>query len=235
VQRANACTLDKKWESLNNLGDFIAMNHPKSPWGAYYLSLVSYAKSEWDRSLWLIDLGIRKSPRLGMLYYQKGMVLWSMGEGAAAMEHMKMALKHDEKIADAHLFVSQIYHRDGEFSLAESHYKKLLELEGKNLTALVGLSDIYYSKRDWVDSAEYLNKAVDAAPGQLKLQLRLAEIYETQKNYSLALNFYRRIFENNKGREKIPLKFDIKEKINSLEPLVAEKEESNKVSQAEAQ
>ena len=81
---------------VEKVGSRLAKIDHASPWGAYFLSLGSQGQGNHTRALWMSDLALKKSPKLGFLHYQKGRVLWGMGEYESAVTSMNDALKYDK-------------------------------------------------------------------------------------------------------------------------------------------
>ena len=236
LELGNACVQAKKWPMLEKIGSRLAKIDHSSPWGAYFLSIGSQGQGNHTRALWMADLALKKSPKLGFLHYQKGRVLWGMGEYETSVKSMNDALKYDKTLTDAHLFLGQIYYRDRDVKKAAKHFKGVLKTEPSNLAALIGVAESYYQAKDNKDAIVYFEKAVDQAPSNLEIRFRLADVYEKENQYGEALTTYRRIkrlMRSNK-RKRSTTGVNVAEKIEALEAMVAEQSPGRKVTRSEA-
>lgn len=220
VAHANACAKAKNWRNLEILGYSLARADVDSPWGAYFLSIAADATGDRARALWMIDLAQKKAGgRSGLFMYQKGRILFELGETAQAMKLIERAVELDKKLLDGHLFLARIYHRDTELDRATKHYQAVLAGDSKNHLALVGLAEVKLAQGAGDEAADLYAKVVAAQPTGLQAWLRLAYIQETvQKNPVHALNTYRSIKSSiERGQIKDRPEFDLAARIKALE------------------
>jgi tetratricopeptide (TPR) repeat protein len=225
VTYANACAQLRQWGRVEALGDWMAQVEPIQPWGAFYLSMAAEARAEWPRSIWMIELALKKSSREPILHFQKARILWSAGEYAKSVATYQDVLKLSPQFTDAHLFLGQLYYRDQDFKKAEKHFSAVLQTETENVDAVVGLGETYLALNRLPDAIAMYEKAVGLAPSQISYRLKLANLYENStKDYAQALSAYKRIqslaAERRVSSEELPI--DVKEKIKSLELRVGE-------------
>lgn len=142
VERANACVYKKSWNALKVLATYMSERDYNSPWGSYFLSVYEYQKKNLMYSLWLIDAAIKKAPQVGLLYYHKSQILSENAQNQKAFKLMKKAIRLDDTLVDAHVFLAQSYMRDQQLDLAEKHWKKILILEPKNSLSKKHLAEI---------------------------------------------------------------------------------------------
>jgi len=224
VAHANACVKAKIWRNVEILGYALGRADIDSPWGAYFLSLAAEASGDRARALWMIDLAQKKAGgRSGLFMYQKGRILFELGETAQAMELVGRAVQLEKRLTEGHLFLARIYHRDLELERAAKHYQAVLGADGKNFVALAGLAEVKLAQGAGDEAAALYAKLVAAQPSGLQNWLRLAYIQETvQKNPAEALNTYRNLKSSiEKGQIKDRPEFDLAARIKALEESTA--------------
>lgn len=219
IKEANGCVLGNKWEEVNMLGHWLAEHESKSPWGAYFLSLVAFQDKQYSRSLWMIENALQKSPQIGIFYYQKGRVLWSMKNYSLALESFERSLKYDSGNIEAHQLMGQIYLRDLDYKNAASHLEYVFQERKKDPIILDQLSYCYFKLKKPTESLDLLKTAVDLSPQNLDLRMREAQIYEDQlKDPVEALAKYQKMQSLlKKGNLIGQLKMNLDEKITHLQ------------------
>lgn len=230
---AKSCVLEKNWSQVDAIGEQLAGLEPESPWGAYFMSIGSMESGKYPRSLWMADLALKKAPKLGFLHYQKGRILWAMGEFELSVTNMEQSLKYDGELNDAHMFLGQVYFRDREYKKSISHFKSALKNQPSLASAQIGLAESYYQMKDYRAAIQSFENAVSVAPNDLQLRLRLGEIYESEKMLNEALASYRKARELAR-RQRNPsneLNINVSDKIELLEKMVQPTPEGKKLSQ----
>ena len=117
-----------------------------------------------DRAFWLVDLGLKKSPQMAILYYQKARLQWKNKEYGLSVENFEKAIDLNVELLEPHLFLAQIYFRDQDLKTAERHYEKVIELEPRKFEALVGLAKIYKIQGKTQKELVFLEKAQKVRP-----------------------------------------------------------------------
>lgn len=238
VAHANACAKARNWRNLEILGYALARADVDSPWGAYFLSLAAEANGDRSRALWMIDLAQKKAGgRSGLFMYQKGRIMFELGDTAQAMKLIERAIELDKRLIDGHMFLARIYHRDSELGRAATHYQAVLAAEPKNHVALAGLAEVKLAQGAGDEAADLYAKVVAAQPSGLQAWLRLAYIQETvQKNPVHALNTYRHIKSSiEKGQIKGRPEFDLAARIKALEESTQPRVPAAKAASAESE
>lgn len=232
INIANACVHDKNWKLVDSIANHLAKNEQYSPWGAYYLSLAAQAQGKLEKSIWMIDLAMKKSPKVGMFHYQKARIHWDLKEYGQAVQELKKATDYNDNLFDAHKFLGQIYLRDHNYSLAIRHFEKALSVNSKDYTSLVGAAESYLAAKKVPESVAKFDLTVGHYPKDLELRLRQAYILEFyDKNPTRALESYKKL--NNLMSSRIikgKIEFDIATKIKSLEATVNASQPAKKVS-----
>ncbi len=218
VATANACVKAAQWKSVEQIGNDLSKREPNSPWGMYYLALAAEAQGAPDRALWMLELALKKSPDAGILYYQKGRVLWSQSEFKSAMTEMQSAIRLDASLTEAHLFLGQVYYRDQDFDSAANHFYQVLSVRSVDSIALSGLAECRLHKGDSQGAMEILKRAVRAHPQELNFQVREAQVFESYLNLpSEALAIYQDIKKAlERTKKPVQLAVDVNEKIRNL-------------------
>jgi tetratricopeptide (TPR) repeat protein len=221
---ANSCARLGKSERLDQIGTFIAQKEPLMPWGPYYMSVAAELQKEFARSLWMIDLAIKKSPTTALLHYQKGRIHWSLGEYAKAVESYNIAIQYYPRFADAHLFLAQLHLRDQDFKNAAKHFSVVAGIETDNAVAYAGWAEAKIAMGDSRGAIELYEKAVNASPRNVGYRTKLAGLYEnTQKDLELALSTYKKlkslVAETRAPAEEVGL--NVNDKIQNLELALA--------------
>lgn len=230
VDLANVCIQRKSWEMVQVAAAHLMENESQGPWGFYFMSLYHEAKGNLPKSLWMTDLAHKKSPSLGIASYQKGRILWKMGEKKAAVKEIESALKLDAKLVDANLFLGQIYAQENAWALAREHFDAVLKLEAQNFDALFGSAIVKIELKDGAGSVENLLRAATLQPDNAAVKLALAQAYETlEKDPEKALGVYRELDLLLQKQKSIKIGLDVKAKIKAIEGLVLAQKPAPKV------
>jgi tetratricopeptide (TPR) repeat protein len=179
VEIANGCVKAAKWSQVDILADTLSQREPKAPWGAYYWALSAEQKGDQARAFWMIDLALKKAPDLGILYFERGRLLWKENSFGPAMEALLKAVQLDGNLSEAHVFLGQIYFRDQDYSKATQHFYIVLKSRPTDPIALSGLAESRLQAGDTNGAIEAIKRAVSAYPDRIEFALREAYIFET--------------------------------------------------------
>ncbi len=201
IQMGNSCMRVEEFTRLEEVGTELNRKEPFQPWGSFFLSVAAEAKGEIQRAKWMIELALKKNPSYGILFYQKGRLLWADKQFADSMQLVKKAVDMDAGLTDGHYFLGQIYFRDQEWELASEHFYTVLKARPSHLGAISGLAESRMYRGDYQGALEVLNRAIGYYPEAVEFQWRQAQIYETGLNDKVnALNAYiqlkRRLLKN---------------------------------------
>ncbi len=219
IDKANACERYKKTARLEQIGNLLAERFSTKPWGAFYLSLAAFDRSDNQRALWMIDLALKNAPQFGLLHYQKGRVLLALNELASANGEFHTAVRDEPDLTDARLYLAKMDVREQKYSNAADDFEKIVEIEPSDYAAWANLGETYILLQKPAKAINAYEHAVNLSPQNLRYQLRLGSLYENTKNYAAALNTYEKAAALAQG-SRMPAEdkdVDINKKIRELE------------------
>jgi tetratricopeptide (TPR) repeat protein len=161
---ANSCAAKEKWQMLEVIAKKLSSQTSFSPWGPYYLSLVSEKNRNFEKAMWMIDLAIKRTPDLGILYYQKGRLNWIQKNFNEGFIYFEKSVQYNLKISEPHIFMATLYLRDNEIENAQKNYEIALLYSPGSFEAFVGLAKISNLKGDAKSEMTYLEKAKRVRP-----------------------------------------------------------------------
>ena len=228
IALANACAKAQNWRHVETLGNHLASTEYLSPWGVYFLSLSSLERKQFKRSQWMIEAALKKAPSVGLFYYQRGRVLWAMGEVDSAVASMEESLRLDSNNIEAHLLLGQVYLKDLEFKRAAKHFEIVKNERSRDPVVLDGLAYCYQKMGKDQQALKLLEVAINKKPRSLDFRIRQAHILESKiKDEEKALGVYRRIrYLYGKKRLDGRLNINIDDKIKNLEVSVNKKRDT---------
>jgi len=219
IELGNSCVRMQEFARLEEVGAALNKAEPYQPWGSYYLSLAAEARNEIPTAKWMIELAIKKNSSYGILYFQKGRVMWLDKQYAEAINLVKKAIEMDPGLVEGHLFLGQVYFRDQEFDLASEHFYVVLKAKPYQIEALSGLAESRRYRGDYRGAMEVLNRAISNYPDAIEFQWRQAQIYETNLDDKInALNTYIKLKRKLlRSPSKIISLADVENKIQEIE------------------
>ena len=220
LESINNCAQTNQWLSVESTAQELIKTNVNSPWGPYYLSLAAEYNKDLPRSLWMIDLAIKKaSSQMAILQYQKGRIFWLLEQRDLAFKEFTLAAKLDKSIYDANLFLAEIAYHELDYKSAGQKFKEVLNIESKNYPALLDGAECEIKAGDVKLAADYLDRAISSHPENLHNRIRLAQVYEDyQKLPEQALAAYIALKEAvAKGVVHDHPTIDLSEKIKSIE------------------
>ncbi len=220
LEAVNSCAEQNQWLSVETIGYELLKTNVNSPWGAFYLSLAAEYNKDLPRSLWMVDLAIKKaSSQMAILQFQRGRILWLLDQKSQAIKEFTQTVKLDKNIYDANLFLAEISYHDLDYKVAAQKFKDVLLVDSGNLRSLTDGAECAIANSDTLLASQYLEKAIAIKPEALGPRVRLAMVYEEmQKQPQLAVNTYRALkdaISNGVVRERPAI--DLIEKIKNLE------------------
>jgi tetratricopeptide (TPR) repeat protein len=231
MSQANACVRASDWTATEQWGEMMARQEPRSPWGAFYLSVAAEGRREWPRALWMVELALKKAPRSGILLMQKAAVLRATGDRLGAQKAYELAVQNDARLGEAHLALAQIYFDDRDFKRAEEHFRKAGDLLPDDAVPHLGLAQVLLTGKRKEAAIEALNRAVILDPNSVEVRRLHAQTLEgSPEHLSEALSSYRALKKLSKGAGKAPSEIDIESKIRELESRLVAQESASKVS-----
>lgn len=222
VKYANRCLAQKKTKELYVVANRLAETQPTLPWGAFYLSLEAELENQDERALWMIDLALRKSPKTGVLKYQRGRLFWKKGFYKECVNEMEEALKLDNTITEAHLTLGEAYLNQLNFNVARGHFEAVLQKMPQNITALTGLANVYVELENASGALGVLQSAIASYPKNLSFRVKEAFVYENLAQQSEVALFKLKEIQSLLSKKALDGKpsFDLDAKIKDLESTV---------------
>ena len=144
-----------------------------------------------EKAYWMLELALKKAPQVGILYYQKGRLLWAKNKYQEAIEAFSRAIQLKANTYESHIFLGQVYLRDQDLSLAAKHFRVVLEANPGNRVALMAMAEISIQLRDTSAAIRYLEKMLQSDAKNGLVHFRLAKILEGDSEYLKALDHYR--------------------------------------------
>lgn len=196
LEMANDCVKSKSWKSLSFVANRLSIKAPLSPWGPYYLSIFEQVNANYDKSHWLIDLALKKTPNFGMLYYQKSRIYWDQGLKIQSITFAQKALTYDNRIKSAHLFLANLYINGTDYERALKHYSYLNSSGMKNKNITLGLAECYYRLNNLEQAQVFLKKSLSYEKNNFDLKLMYAESLEVSNDKAAeTLSLYKELFK----------------------------------------
>jgi tetratricopeptide (TPR) repeat protein len=178
TQVANACFNSKSWAELEKVAEFLAQNFTESPWGLYYLSLVSENKKDYTKAIWLAEAATKRSPKVAMFDYQKGRLLWLMKDYTLAFQSFRSAVQKNPNLPEVHTFLAQIYTRDRDSKKASEHWAQASKLNPNDASLQYELSQALLNLGQTTQASEALNKAIELAPQKWSFHEKYIQVLE---------------------------------------------------------
>ncbi len=231
LESINNCAQTNQWLSVETTAQELVKTNVNSPWGPYYLSLAAEYNKDLPRSLWMIDLAIKKaSSQMAILQYQRGRILWLLDQKDLAYKEIALSASLDKSMFDANLFLAEIAYHELDFKAAGQKFKDVLNVDSKNYAALVDGAECEIRGGDQKLAVDYLEKAISTHPENLQNRLRLAQVYEElERQPELALNTYIALKEAiAKGTVHDRPGMDLNVKIKALEASLPKNAKENK-------
>lgn len=232
VSYANACVKAKDWRKVESIANDLAIHAPLTPWGPYFFSLAAQSRKDYPRSVWMIELALKKAPQEGLFHYQLGRLYWEQGDESAALKELKQASELNADLADAHYVMGYMALSRDALSEAEKLFQKAIQADHKHFPSVMGMAGVKMKMKEWPAAAVFLEDAIRLNPNSYKARLTLAQIQEVQlKNMSEALSTYKelRSYAMAKKLDDSPI-FNLDEKIQTIEKSLSAISRQEKIS-----
>jgi TolA-binding protein len=178
---ANRCLAQKKFTKIDKIAARIAELEPKSGIAPFYLSLAAFGLGLKEKSLYLIELALKKNNDQAFFWYQKAIVLGAMGDRAGANQWMIKAFDERLDAWETKLFHGVVAFSGGDcFSVADD-FKAIPVLQMERFDLAPALSECMAQKGEIDQALRFAQKSFDAKKSlTLALQLgHLAEVYKS--------------------------------------------------------
>jgi tetratricopeptide (TPR) repeat protein len=231
VEFANACVKAGDWLKVEKIGDRLAVRFHMTPWGPYFMSLSAASRKDYPRAVWLLELALKKAPGEGLFHYQLGRIAWETGDTAAAIREFKASSDMNPSLVEAHTLMGMLALQKQDHAAAGSLFTKALKVDSRYWPALMGLASVKMKAGEWEEAEGLLEKSVRANPRSSKARVALAQIREQHlKKLAEALQSYKEL-RSLATEQKLDegVKFDLDEKIQSLEKSLSQVQKVNQV------
>lgn len=174
----SVCVSQKKYQVAQDLAEHLVREYSKAPWGVFYMSLIASEQSNYDKALWLIDNALKKTPEISTLGYQKGRVLYLMGDMATANTEFLKASQAGLKSPEITLMAGIVsYAQDDCYSVVES-LQKLDKKTIADLELAPVIGECMAQKGEFEKAVKYGEDLVSSYNNPVSLWLELARIQE---------------------------------------------------------
>ncbi len=224
VDLGNSCLQSKKYKELLTIANYISIHYANKPWGPFFKSHYFTHKKLNLKALWLIDLAIQKSPNLGLLHYQKAIVLHKLKYVAAAKSSAHRAVSLNQNNFGAQLYLASLYLQSNQAKIALKHALIAQKLFPKNNEVNLLLSDIYFENKKYEEAVKYLSKIKRKKALANEIHFKLAYSYENLQQRSLSISHYKKIEARKKANLLAVYGLDVNEKIKEMELEIAKLE-----------
>lgn len=212
---AYACSFDKNWATVYKIGQDMSTHHIDSPWGPYFLSLVSEEAGDLPRAIWMAGLASRKAPNNSVIEFQKARLLWKTSQRDAAFHAAKNAYELDNNLVEAAFMMAQVYLSDYQFDKAEEFFAKVVKANRRVFTANIGLAESLAQQGKFDKAIPYFEAALRLKQERTDIALRVADIYDKDlKDPRRALSWYDKVLATfpehviSKEKQDVQAKYD---------------------------
>jgi tetratricopeptide (TPR) repeat protein len=221
----------KDWMKVEKLGNHLAIRHHLIPWGPYFMSLSASSRKDYPRATWMLELALKKAPQEGLFHYQLGRIAWETGDTSSAVKELKMASDLNPSLVEAHTLMGTLALQKQDFSNAGALFEKALKVDAGHWPAMMGLASVKMKSGDFKEAEALLEKSVRSNPRSSRARLALAQVQEQHlKKLTEALQSYKDL-KSLSTEQKLDegLKFNLDEKIQSLEKSLSQAQKVNQV------
>lgn len=174
----------------------------RSPTQAYLaLGRAAERRRDWDRARRHYEDGLQAAPEDARLHQALGIVHYSLGDPAAALEALRRAAELDPTLADAFQGIGLVYLRRGRPLEAIAALERARDLEeGGAPRTWELLARAHADAGDTNAAIDAYRKAVAGAPERASLQHNLATLYEAGGHAKEAERLYRAAIDLDPGQ-----------------------------------
>lgn len=225
VEMQNLCVRDKKWSTVEAMGQAMLEKFPDAPWGAYYISIVALQQRNWLRAEWMLDKALSMSPDVGLFYFQQGLLLQAKAEEGTARQSFLRAYKLDPSLSEAVKYLAVMAFRDHDYK-ASLDFLAQLKAEDKSVDLWVVEMESARAQEDWTKALAAAQQLVNISTKNVQYQWRLAEFLEQfpekRKEALQAYEKVQQLLKNQGPSEKFALQ--LPDKLDSLRKAIAKAE-----------
>ncbi|MCB1694210.1 MAG: tetratricopeptide repeat protein, partial [Pseudomonadales bacterium] len=148
------------------------------------------------------DAAINKDPTFSLAaastcraYIELFRATRSANDFSAGKRECKRAMALDEKSAEMHLALAQLYSARGDTPTAKAEFLRALDLDPNNADANIGLADVLGKEGDTLRGEELYRRSARQNPTYWKAHNALGTYYFRQGRYHQAIESYTRVTE----------------------------------------
>jgi TolA-binding protein len=213
-QKANACVLGMNPTQTEKIALAMTRKDPKSPLGAFYLSLVAEMQGHIEKSAWLVDLALKKSADVPFLLYQKARALYHMKEYAQANTGFIKAFDLGLKTPETVLMHGVVSFAQGDCYSVVEDFTKLDRSWVAKYNLIPSMTECQAQKGEFDKAVAFAEESAKASSSPVDLWLQLGRIQEIYRFDSVkAVSAYETALRSAKDAE---MKDWIKRKLNFL-------------------
>jgi tetratricopeptide (TPR) repeat protein len=175
----NSLIKDKKLQKAEEKALLLSASKEKRALGLYYLSVIAENEKNSDKSLWFANKAIDLNSVLGMAYYQKAKVLFSVEGFNTSFKYFEKALANLENHTESRLMVALKAFSDRDYRRANNEFSRFTFDQIYNY----GVDLIYLESKLQIGETENALKIAESSyqknPDSVELDLVFAKIYES--------------------------------------------------------
>jgi tetratricopeptide (TPR) repeat protein len=157
-----------------------------------------------ERALRFCEDALARHPENVRLWNDRGAILFLMGERAGALEAYRTSLALDDRFADTHLHVGDLWRTEGELEAAAEAYEKVFALSPPSASgaALRRLAAVYPSLGRVEDAIDVNQRILRREPRDAAAHGNLASLFSVAGDWEKALAHADRAIETAAPRDK---------------------------------
>ena len=150
---------------------------------ARYLLIEAYQNDKaYERALQVAQETVKFHPREARAHFEIGHQLGNLGHYQEARPHFEEALRLDDGMAPARIWLADAQLRNGESDAALENYEKILVQDPESLDAARGVARCLFRLRRYPQALTEVQKSIAAHPNDAELYLILAQIQTRMGN-----------------------------------------------------
>lgn len=181
AKAANACVLGKNMALTEKIAFQITRLEPKSPMGPFYLSLAAEMKGQFEKSAWLVDLALKKTPDLPFLLYQKARALYQQEDHAQANASFIKAFEMGLKTSETTLMHGVVSFAQGDCYSVIEDFMKLDRQWISQFGLAPAMSECQAQKGEFDKALAFAEESVKGYSAPIDLWLEIGRIQEAYR------------------------------------------------------
>lgn len=161
-------------ESINSYSHAIQLNsfHLDS----YFNKTQELIKlKKYEEALICLNVGIQKFPNKGLLYFERGFILYLLDKDREAIYDFEQSIRLNHQVAESYSYIGDCYFYLKEYDKALENFKKCYKMDLHNDEYLFDIADTYFQLGNYEESENLLI----ALQRKLKINVNLKSEIET--------------------------------------------------------